>query len=122
MIGFAKLLRHAKSSLAVVFQEAKKFVSGDEIGLRGFNHIGCELITSSCDRGGQAENFSGFGNPQDQGLAIRGRGGKLDSSAAENKDTASRLTFDEQGSSFGIGGGRSDGSHRFHCGVRQIAK
>lgn len=122
MIGFAKLLCDAQCSLTVVFEEAEKFVAPDEIGLGRFNHIGSEFVTCAGDGSGEAENFTGFGDAENESFAVGGRGGKFDATAAENKDSTRGLSFDEKGGSLRIRRGRSNRSHGLDRSVREIAK
>lgn len=122
LIGFTELLGNAESGLAIVLQETKEFIAGDEFGLNGFDDDCGELITCAGDRGGQAEDLAGIGNAQNEGFAVGGRGRKLDAAAAENENAASRLGFDKERSALGIFCGRSDCGQGLHGRFGQIAK
>jgi hypothetical protein len=58
MVSFTKLLRYAERRLAVLAQEAQEVVSGDKIGLRGFDNLSREFVRLPGNGGRQAQDLS----------------------------------------------------------------
>jgi len=122
MIGFAELLRDTESRFAILAKETKKFVASNEIGLSGLNYIGSELIARPGDGGRKPEDLAGFGDAENERLAIGGRSGEFDATAAKDEDTPGGLALDEEGRAFRIGSGGSDGSQGLDRGIGEIAE
>ena len=96
MVSFTELLGHAQCRFAIVLKKAEKIVSGDKVRLARFDHVRGELVTGVRDGRRQPEHFTRLRDSQDERLAVGRGSGKLDAAAAENKDAASRLPFNEQ--------------------------
>jgi hypothetical protein len=122
VVFVAQLFRHFEAGFGMILQEAEKVFSLNEIHLAGINGFGGKFIGLAGDGGAQAQNFSGFGDFQDQSLAIGGADGQLHAAFAQNKNSARGLALDKQNRAFGVGGGVLDGFEGLQRSGGQIAK
>src|SRR4029077_16059103 len=122
VVFLAQLFRDLETRVRVIFEEAQEILALDEVDLARVDGLGGQFIGLAGNRSAETQNFAGFGNFQDQGLAVGRTNRELHPPFAEDKYAARGLSFDKQHRSFGISSGVLDGFERLQCGGRQVAE
>src|SRR5579862_5941897 len=109
VVFVAELLGNAQAGLAMFPQEALEVLALDEVDLARVDSFRRQLVRLAADACAKTQNFAGFGDFQDQRLAVSRADRQFHATFAKDKDAARHLSFYEEYGTLGIGSGIFDG-------------
>src|SRR5271165_5805641 len=118
----AQLLCNPQAGVTVFLEEAEKIIAFHEVDLAWVHGFRPQLVGLTAHRGAQAQNFSRFGDLEDQGLALSGADRWLHTTLAENKNPSWRLALNKEDRALGIRRRVLDGLERLQRSVWKITK
>jgi hypothetical protein len=95
IVFLAQLFSDFETRVGVVFEEAQEILTLDEVDLARVDGLGGQFIGLARNRGTKTQNFTRFGNFQDQGFAVGRANGELHTPLAKHKNAARRLSLDK---------------------------
>src|SRR6185369_15468532 len=118
----AELLGYSEACIRVFAKETKEVFTLHEVNLARIDGLGREFVGFTGNGRAQTEYFPGFGDLEDQGLAVGRADRQLYSSLAENENPAWRLSFYKEDCTLGIGRRVLDGFERLERVIGEVAK
>ncbi len=89
----AQSLSEPQADVAVVMQEAKELVTGDEAELGPLQRLGGEIVRPAGEQRPDPEDLPGADDTEDDSSAVRGDGRELDTTAADAVRPARLVAF-----------------------------
>src|SRR5271165_6044435 len=118
----AQLLCDPQAGVTVFLEEAEEIIAFHEVDLAWVHGFRPELVGLTAHRGAQAQNFSRFGDLQDQSFAVSRAHGQLHTTLAENKNPSWRLALNKEDRALGIRRRVLDGLERLQRSGWKITK
>lgn len=118
----AQVIRRAQARVRVILQKLEEVITLDEVQLTWLQRLGGQLVRLPGYGAVQAQYLTRLRDPQDESFAIARSRGQLHPAAAQNVDSARRLSLDEQHRALRKRAGVLDPVEFLERGFGEIAK